>query len=1233
MWETLIKILLEEGINSLDISNLCIYIIIGDKPSKIKNKINYVNYALFSNAQLIQKIMENLFNVNPDNIMIFASGEEQDYENLLKKTHEKIFTQINKEEVLFQIPSDISNYMYFNNLKILISNLRDASIQHENMNAFLFILDNGSEGYMNEIHYTKIYQAMLRGTPKSLRIFNDCCHGGSIISSIQHYFQFYQKLINIKELFIEKDNHINVGFLSYYLLIARSINNDLFFDKIQWLTNYFSNIDIKQLSFIQNMLDIMIDKIQFQNLKLENSNISIIKYINDRLGKKLNKNTHVSLNKGHLQTSGELIISVAALYCIDQFPESLQISQIQSIINPKNTNIFLQLCGKNPIVGVQFLQNLSEINFSYIYPPVPDLRMFASSSIYSSFSSVRISPQMKIYVGSPRISEEICEILFRNTGKYIDFQRIKNNMIVAKGVFKEYPVQSPVKTDVIKKIVAMKGIKDLAYSELQDFIIKLAHTKNYHIQEAQKFTDYNTKDELNNPKQELNITNEEWNNQTSITRIAENEIRTISAISMISALSTMLPIDAALEIITTTLSKEQAVIVIITRILCEESYEAGLFSMNILFELLKTADEVLDQNGINPSAASRMFIINESNVFRLLIFSFITFIINSNCKNIFETLINKFIDEKIRKYADFIIQAFDEIDVKKILNNKYNHVHQLHIQELLTATILLKQKIQVTAEIMNNYIQQFAESQKVSCQKEKQVKINEVEIEEKIRKKIHKNAGSYKFVEEAILLAILNSSSLNGSIPSEKEVDEISNNILNLRNEIVQEINKIIVEKNDSSLYEVIALNITKCYSNNKMNRSIAKIVAYKLREMALDLIFFPRNPKDINFINSLFPSDKNKMINLLIHSLTEISKLIITPFKIYDEEFEVVDGNEEVYDSQNEINQKIQERNSTNNNNYQEYLKDEDIESQKEYLENDEFNDNLKEEFITKISHQKEGKIEEEQYKIIINNLKHSHSYIGISAAIEIISSYYLNNNPITFPILHTINNITQEIPEEINITITMNDILQLVGFGSFGMEKTGKRKRCRKSRKESQDFDYSQENKTQIKFPVIVDEDYSDEGIFQEEIKDTQNPQQSEKVTERHISDEEIKKLQTEILGESKESYEDEIWIIFKKQFTERIKNITDDKINLEFPINLGIGESLEYKRSLEKVFHIIPLTDINYFWTFKRNIAEFASLHDEELIIQFMIQSFDDADRVVTPRHYKGKKRYNDTFLIPY
>ncbi|OHT02790.1 hypothetical protein TRFO_29987 [Tritrichomonas foetus] len=1010
--------------------NLRVYIIIGNNPAQIDNNGIFCNYELFSTAQLIQKIMHDVFNVQQSNIITFAYGKDSDYQNLLEKTQGKIITQITQNDVLFLIPSDISYpyYKYFETPENLISIIEIDESEIQNSDIFLFLLDHGSDGHTNNMSYIQIYQAILNSRPKSLRIFNDCCYDGSLISSTQHYSNLYHILAK-KEQNEDQLNCINASFISLYISIAISIGIDLFFEKIDWITQYFTSIQTNQLKYIELFLINMKKLIKSKTLELQNPNIPILDYIDEHFQQNTTINRLKSVvPKILIQTSGELIACVAAVYNISKlFSKELKVTIIKSLINQNNTNIFLELCGENKKAGIYLLENM-KVNYKSIYPPTKDLRIFSSSSICSrafTFASIHISPHVKVICGSPGASEMIHELFLRNTNQPINFHSLKRELTTTKDGFKEYPVLLPVtdgkhkvawarlfpkhfsdskkrndrlltkvQSNVMKKISAMRGIKKLVGDEIERIKKTLEENTNETLNEDKNVSENENLNEniIDNsyiPKefQKSQKPNEKetWKEKTGIARISENEIREISSLSLISILSSQIPFEESLKIIQNNLSEEQTVITYIAILSGRNSFEAGLIAANAMIELTNTANTILHKNQIKPTAASRSIIIKQSNITYLMILSGIAALINFTPKIDFTYLI-----EKIKNCQNSIISQLYTIFHKKLINKGIDEIHHLMMNELSNATTSLKNLVNCSIVIMNDC---FKILTNLSLNK---VSGKALDNNSEIEMMIQQKSGSSYLAKDSILSTIFNPI-FPKSILSMEVIDLLSNKILEVINKSQKEIINLINKNNNPEIYEVIASNLCEYYSSQEMEKNISRIVAYKLRETCLDFIFFPRNPRDINLLLSKFPNNQEKVIPLLIDALTEISEAIFTPFKI-EGEFKLAESTNDNYHNNEDknideiFNKSTSLRDKNSKHQYSE-MNDEDKSSSESF-----------EEELNLI----DTKEEENETQTVALNFKKNHPHIGIIALIEIISSYYLNDNPITIPII----NIMKEDP-----------------------------------------------------------------------------------------------------------------------------------------------------------------------------------------------------------------------------
>ncbi|OHT09818.1 hypothetical protein TRFO_21083 [Tritrichomonas foetus] len=1198
-----------------NILNLRAFILIADDPSKIDAHNKLYNYEFFSSAQLIQKIMLNVFNVKQSDIITLAYGKESNYRKLVEKTQQKIITLINQDDVLYQKPSDITCYRYFEKPGNLIRYIIDES-EIQNANIFLFLLNNESDEDINNISYIQIYQAILESHPNSLRIFNYCCNNGSLLPSIQKYSQIYQIIHTLKES-KDKIDCFDARFVPLYISIAFSIGIDLFFEKIDWITQYFMKIQLKQLDSIELFLEDMKTMIKSNVLLFENPNLPIMEYIDNRFHQLANiKQLKLAANKMLILTSGDLMACVATVYYLSTlFSKEIKLSKVKSLINQNNTNIFIHICDDNKKTEINFLRNL-KVNYKSIYPPVKDLQIFPCSGIYGrSFTSVsiQINPQVKVICRSHGICEIIHE-LFLHIANKPNFHRLKVEETTAKDKFKKFPVMLPetngkhhvswtrlfpknisdpkqrndcllsiVQSNFIKKVASMRGIKQLVCDDIERIKQQLNDNiiENSSIPNAVQKSPNKTQKEI-------------WKEKTANTRISENEIRRISAFSLISILSSQIPFEESLAIIQKNFHEEQSVIILMAILSGRNHLEAGLISISAMIELKNVADSILQHHGINPTSASRAVNINQSNKIYLMILSGIAALIRFNRIIDFTSSI-----EKVKTCQSFMISKLYETTHEKLIKKGIDEIHQLISNELISATTSLK-------DLVNSSINTLNDSFNILVNLPTQNFSGKILDDSELEKAILKKFGSFIFAKDAILSVVYNPVM---QIPNlTKEVlDLISDKILEIRNICMKGIINLIGKNANSEIYEVIASHLIEEYSGKEMEKNIARIVAYKLQERILNFTISPRNWEDIDTVISIYPNKYEKVIFLLRDTLTEISEVI---FK----EFQFAEANHDNHNGGVDEASHWPTPVST-------YEKQQYYEINNEERSN---NDSFEEE-LNKIDKNKE----EIEIRTIVMIFKKNHPYLGIIALIEIISSYYLQDNPITIPIINIMKEVIHEVPEGVNLTITENDILQFSGLGIFGIEETDVHKRGRSRKTKSQELAVSSKTDAdEIKFPIEDEEYYSDEGLFKINLPEDQHVKKEEENEEiGKLSEEEIQKYQDEILGNSKRGYEKELWLVFKKLFTERIKNKMGLSINLDYPTSIGICGSDKYEKSLQKIFKIVPLSYIYDFWTFKKYIGEFATLHNEKKVIKYMIQSFDDADQIVTPRHFKDRKRYSD------
>ncbi|OHT05063.1 hypothetical protein TRFO_06054 [Tritrichomonas foetus] len=319
------------------LANVRVFIIIGDEPSSTKDKKTYENYDLLSTAQLIEKIMKEVFNIPQKDIITFAYGNHKKYMDLLEKTQRKLITQISHEEILYQVPSDLSGYIFFENKESLYKLIIKFSILHQNTDLFLFILDHGNIGSIIKIPYIQIYQATLNGFPKSIRIFNDCCHGGSIITSIEQYSRFYNKVKLTREK-VSMNPPFDLHFIPDYVMMARKMSYNIFFSEIKWLTAF---CEVRNSQKFEVFVDDFCKK-NYSLYKTLNPDLPVSDYIDDFVSNTNDLSDILTLiNQVQIKTIGQLVAAIV-FTLHRKFPKC----RVSSITRD-DANIFLKLCGEN----------------------------------------------------------------------------------------------------------------------------------------------------------------------------------------------------------------------------------------------------------------------------------------------------------------------------------------------------------------------------------------------------------------------------------------------------------------------------------------------------------------------------------------------------------------------------------------------------------------------------------------------------------------------------------------------------------------------------------------------------------------------------------------------------------------------------------------------------------------------------------------------------------------------
>ncbi|OHS95304.1 hypothetical protein TRFO_38591 [Tritrichomonas foetus] len=281
----------------MDLSQIRVYIIIGDSIADTKDDIIFRNYDNFAKAELIYNFFKDIFGVHEKDIVTLAYGKSEDYEKLLQRTQHKVILQINKEDVLFKIPSSFSHYFFFKNSKNLTNKIDDDSELINNKNVFLFLLDHGSQGYPNFVSYTQIYQTILGGLPKSITLFCECSYFESLISLVQHYSKLYSKVTQILKLSKNNDelsddddiSPIDIQFVYYYLLFSKAIGRDIFFHEIQWFTKYFEKLSINKLDIIKRIIQYFKTLIKHDKFMCKNPDIPVKEFIGSLIIKKFDE--------------------------------------------------------------------------------------------------------------------------------------------------------------------------------------------------------------------------------------------------------------------------------------------------------------------------------------------------------------------------------------------------------------------------------------------------------------------------------------------------------------------------------------------------------------------------------------------------------------------------------------------------------------------------------------------------------------------------------------------------------------------------------------------------------------------------------------------------------------------------------------------------------------------------------------------------------------------------------
>ncbi|OHT05248.1 hypothetical protein TRFO_27052 [Tritrichomonas foetus] len=1269
------------------LNNTCTFIIIGNDPSFTKDNQIFVNYSLLSTAQFIEKLLKNVLSIPQENIITFAYGKKNNYLNLLNKTQRKVITQLCNKEILFQLSSDLSSYHFFQKMEHLYKLVETESNCHKNENIWLFFLDHGNHGSLNKIPYIKIYQAVLRGSPQSIRIFSDH-HSDSIISSIEQYSRLYQKICLATKSLSDNQTFI-LTFIPDYVMMAKKMSYNLFFYELDWLVtvcddenygyidqlselfqgrnySFYKTLDpdtpvseyidiffpdvqnIDEIETIINTLQIhtvgqLISAVIYYNhipitkgnipiMTLKNANIFLsLCGENEKNHKKLvikpGKEEEIKLiilaEKGIeisfipvIEESGEILLKI-------KFQQEKEIKLVLEF-EPKNTKkmiktepdqsirlnihknmgsegenkeispneqkekamkVILKVEERNEIKFIskaneenaikvilkddqenriklmikleqeidaetkhimlpehayemEFLTSVSNINFKFIYPPVSDCRVFATSGIYSqpfTFIGIPISPQFKINAGSPGASE-IHEIFLRNSNDCVDFHCIEAILTISKdGKYKEYPLGTSndknrihwmrffprhdstdnfqydrvlkiIQKDVKKKVYAMRGIRELVCNVLENLTVSLSCVEN--DSKSINLGNSNFPESHDSPTEKSQTTKkisfharkEKMNEITLYARIAENEIRMISAISLISTLSFQLPLKKALKYIFKSLPEEYAIVGIISRFLGQTGYQTGLFSVTAITELFKITDEVLHNHGIDPSSASRTFVIKSSNVLRLMTLSSIALIIITyNNHDFLKNSIANIMNEQFNNRFHLINLELNKINCEKIFILGIHYVKELIAQELIPSTELLKNKIDLCIHVAQDQMITLTQVPIIPQFENPDLDLlkNDTEYEQTIINKfeqtIHNNVGTSEFLKAALLSIIMNPKIVPRSTISTEIINLISHKILNIRNTIVENIYHHLDQNLDPSIFEVIASKLMSIYISNKMEANIMRIIAFKLREHVLNSIFFPRNPKTIQEIEHLFRNSHEKAVSFITNSLTELLEVIREPFK-FDEDF-----------IENVSNGNYHEDNC--NKNYQKENEEEENHSHQLNQQNEHINSTENQEIHTNINSQSSFEYEKTFEKEIANNFKKSFPNLGVCTAMKIISSYFLIDNPITIPMIEVIDKVIQDLPEPIQIKMTENDILQLVGLGKFDTHPL-KRIRYRENKLAELDY-YSKNDQSLIKIETEIDKYCYDDGIFTEKIqsneyKDNYENNKNDK-TDRYEYDEE--------------------------------------------------------------------------------------------------------------------------------
>lgn len=436
--------------------NTFIFIILGcsaikEQNSGFKKDIKYINYSLVSDAILIKRLGINHLKIDPNHIIIFAHGKENDF-NIKSITNEIIIQLTINDIYKTTVKEEDFDFFFYKETKEIQYIIKSSLEGHSDAHIILFLDDYKPPFHFAESPFFDFYLFFLNIQHSSLHILNDSCYSGQTIELLECYYKISESLRLTNDKMSTKD-------LQFISFIASELQPNKKIEDLRYIFSFIENFyrldqdekkDLKNMiGTIYNTIELKHEELFINDLNIRLNDITFSNSVNDRcIVKNIDFLTKIGLSTLHdLSDFYKFIFYFEKTYNI-QKDFKLIYATINNIIHPAVVAQNALNCNNSKfyeIIKILSKQNNDFLN--YLYERHPDHYLITSShkeGLSPTFGTRRITLDKKVIGGSPAMSAFIIAVMIFPNENGININQIKSIAYETNDSYYEYAIQSSI---------------------------------------------------------------------------------------------------------------------------------------------------------------------------------------------------------------------------------------------------------------------------------------------------------------------------------------------------------------------------------------------------------------------------------------------------------------------------------------------------------------------------------------------------------------------------------------------------------------------------------------------------------------------------------------------------------------------------------------------------------------------------------------------------------------------